>query len=148
MTTTEHDDEPRADLALLQSWRFTVSKRDAMLILQALGGRLAGDELDEARALGDRLTALRVRSIEAAAGNAAKLRENVERSAGRTIEQMLLGAELAHDRRLSGLTPGGSCRDPAPPLLTCHKCRHQQARREPHGALQTCARCGSTDVWL
>jgi hypothetical protein len=137
MTTTEHDDEPRADLALLQSWRFTVSKRDAMLILQSLGGRLAGDEQDEARALGDRLTALRVRSIEAAAGNAATLRANVERSAGRTVEQMLTGAELAHDRRLSGLTPGGSCRDS--PMVTCS---NSACRMRQRASNVECRHCG------
>jgi hypothetical protein len=56
--------EPRAEVMLSPSWVFRVYKRDADLILRALGGRLTADaELAQARELGDRLTALRAQGV-------------------------------------------------------------------------------------
>jgi len=45
---------------LLPIWRFTLGKRDALLVLKALGGRLTSEESRAAAAeLGDRLTVQR-----------------------------------------------------------------------------------------
>lgn len=53
--------KPSCDM--LVSWRFTVSKQDALLILKALGGRLSNpEEVAKAKELGDRLTTLRAAS--------------------------------------------------------------------------------------
>lgn len=61
MTDDEGGHRPQCDMMV--SWRFTVSKRDALLILKALGGRLVSDEeIVEAALLGDRLTVMRANS--------------------------------------------------------------------------------------
>lgn len=54
--------EPRAELFLTPAFVFRVHKRDAELILRALGGRMTERDHEPARELGDRLTALRERS--------------------------------------------------------------------------------------
>lgn len=53
-----HDDNngPNAHVELLPLWRFVLGRRDALLVLKALGGRLAEHEVAEASALCDRLT--------------------------------------------------------------------------------------------
>jgi hypothetical protein len=35
---------------------------------------------------------------------------------------------------------------PPAPLLTCHKCRHQQPRTTNN--VEKCNKCGSTEVWM
>lgn len=47
------------ELGMHVTWVFKLSKRDSLLVLKALGGRLSEDEVAEAKALGDRLTVLR-----------------------------------------------------------------------------------------
>jgi hypothetical protein len=90
-STNEHDDDsgPRSELHVVQLWEFKLNKRDAMLVLQALGLRVPLERADEARALGDRLTALRVREMENANNSVAGLRANLEKATGRTVEQIL-----------------------------------------------------------
>lgn len=41
------------------TWSFRLSKRDTLIVLKALGGRLKPEEVEEAKALGDRLAVLR-----------------------------------------------------------------------------------------
>lgn len=55
---TDEDDfaGPGAELYLVPVWVFRLGKRDSLLVLKALGGRLQANEADEAKALGDRLT--------------------------------------------------------------------------------------------
>lgn len=61
----DDDLEPSAELQLLPLWIFRLGPADSLLVLKALGGRLdparrdGGNEIDQARALGDRLTAMR-----------------------------------------------------------------------------------------
>ena len=51
------DGGPQSQLDLLPLWRFTLGKRDALLVLKALGGRLSRPpEIEDALELGDRLT--------------------------------------------------------------------------------------------
>jgi hypothetical protein len=42
-------------------WKFSLTGRQARLVLAALGGRLRPDQFEEARALGDELTLLRAK---------------------------------------------------------------------------------------
>jgi hypothetical protein len=53
----ERIDKPQ--LHLKPNWIFELNKFDTLLILKALGSRLAGDEFLRAKELGDRLTELR-----------------------------------------------------------------------------------------
>lgn len=54
------DDEdfggPEAEMHLVPIWVLRLNKRDALLLLKALGGLLKDKEIEEARQLGDRLT--------------------------------------------------------------------------------------------
>jgi hypothetical protein len=64
---------PQTSLRLVPAYLFEVPNDEMLLILKALGGRLASDEQREAaRLLGDRLTEQRARELE---NQAAKLRE-------------------------------------------------------------------------
>jgi hypothetical protein len=47
------------NVTLHVNWTFTLDKRDSLLMLKALGGRLKGPEVELAKSLGDRLTVLR-----------------------------------------------------------------------------------------
>lgn len=58
-TVEEQDDGPKAHVELVSLWRFVLGKRDALLVLKALGGRLTDAEQEQARELCDRLTLLR-----------------------------------------------------------------------------------------
>ena len=54
-----------ANMVQTSEWTFTVSNKEMLLILKALGGRLKDDEEDEqAMALGDKLTTLRIKELE------------------------------------------------------------------------------------
>lgn len=56
----DEGDGPAPHIHLEASWVFRLGKKDSLLVLKALGGRLANDvEEREAEALGDRLTLLR-----------------------------------------------------------------------------------------
>lgn len=46
------------------TWTFDTTAEDMLLILKALGGRLKGDEVAKAKALGDNLTRARARQLE------------------------------------------------------------------------------------
>jgi hypothetical protein len=50
---------PAPEVSYIPRWSFTLSKKDALLVLKALGGRLTDVEVKEAKELGDRLTELR-----------------------------------------------------------------------------------------
>ena len=51
------DEGPNSHIALIPLWQFTLGKRDALLVLKALGGRLANEqEIQAASELCDRLT--------------------------------------------------------------------------------------------
>lgn len=53
-------DGSKAECWLMPTWAFRLGKRDALLVLKALGGRLtSAADIADAKALGDRLTALR-----------------------------------------------------------------------------------------
>jgi hypothetical protein len=83
--------EPRAELMLAPSWLFRVYRRDAELILRALGDRLVTDEeRAQARDLGDRLTALRAQGIA----------------------QMNVGAQIAVDHMAAARAADGLTIDP------------------------------------
>jgi len=49
-----------AELGVTNIWMLTLRQRELMLVLKALGGRLTEAEIDEAAALGDKLTDLRI----------------------------------------------------------------------------------------
>lgn len=51
------------ELGMHITWVFKLSKRDSLLVLKALGGRLSEDEAADAKALGDRLTVLRANDV-------------------------------------------------------------------------------------
>jgi hypothetical protein len=61
----DEDIAPPAEIQLAPVWVLKLNASDAMLVLKALGGRLnpskrdGTNEIDQARALGDRLTAMR-----------------------------------------------------------------------------------------
>jgi hypothetical protein len=67
MNAPEHIEEPEdrpADIRLAPRWVFDLGVSDSLLVLKALGGRLdprgrSGNEVEQAKALGDKLTALR-----------------------------------------------------------------------------------------
>lgn len=46
------------------NWTFDTTNEDMLLILKALGGRLKGDEVSKAKALGDNLTRARANQLE------------------------------------------------------------------------------------
>lgn len=60
--TTEYDNQETPPnigsmLNLLPLWRFTLGRKESLLVLKALGGRLKTEgEIDSAQQLGDRLT--------------------------------------------------------------------------------------------
>ena len=59
---SEHAQPPKEEgpqLVMRTSWCFIVGKRDSLLILKALGGRLSEADVEPARDLGNRLTHLR-----------------------------------------------------------------------------------------
>lgn len=86
----DDDSGPRSEVRILQLWEFRLGRRDALLVLQALGGRLFdAEQLHAARELGDRLTALRVRELEQGARQGVGLRANLEKATGRTVEEIL-----------------------------------------------------------
>lgn len=70
------DDEaggPGAECYLVPLWVFRLGKRDSLLVLKALGGRLTSKEAEEAKELGDRLTRQRAnaaRDLQAGAERA------------------------------------------------------------------------------
>lgn len=55
----ELEPQSKPEVVLHHTWVFKLSKRDALLVLKALGGRLTDKDAPEAKALGDRLTVLR-----------------------------------------------------------------------------------------
>jgi hypothetical protein len=78
--------DPNAHLAISPTWVFQLGKRDTLLVLKALRGRLTDeDEVSAARELGDRLTRLRA-------------------AAGRDLLSNLESAEAAAngDRKIAG----------------------------------------------
>lgn len=84
------DDEPMAEFRLLQMWQFRVAKNDAMLILQALGGRLTSpDAIAAARELGDRLTALRIKETSDVVEHMDVLRARLETATGKTVDEIV-----------------------------------------------------------
>jgi hypothetical protein len=83
-------DEPKAELTGTTTWTFRVYNRDALLIMKALGDRLSTvEEVKEARELGDRLTALRIKHLEQSAETATRLREHLEGATGSTVDAIL-----------------------------------------------------------
>lgn len=48
----------------IDAWKFRVTSHDMVLILSALGGRLNNNQIEEAKALGDKLTAIRIKEME------------------------------------------------------------------------------------
>jgi len=86
--------EPKAEVMLSPSWVFRVYKRDAELIMRALGGRLqSAEDKAAARELGDRLTALRAQGIA----------------------QMNVGATISLDHMTSARVADGLPPDPLAP---------------------------------
>jgi hypothetical protein len=59
MSHDSDEQNPAPEVSYIPRWSFTLSKRDALLVLKALGGRLTDHEIKEAKELGDRLTELR-----------------------------------------------------------------------------------------
>lgn len=56
MTTDTDEFESGPETFMQPTWVFRLGKRDSLLVLKALGGRLSDDEKAEAEALCDRLT--------------------------------------------------------------------------------------------
>lgn len=66
MSSADNDDGPGAHVEPIVQWRFMLNKRDSLLVLKALGGRLATDEdRQAARELGNKLTLQRQASMRA-----------------------------------------------------------------------------------
>lgn len=59
VTQVDPPKEEGPQLVMRTSWCFILGRRDSLLMLKALGGRLTAVEVDDAKALGDRLTQLR-----------------------------------------------------------------------------------------
>lgn len=63
MNTTPQDDDlggHAPEVALQVSWQFRLGRKDSLLVLKALGGRLVTpEEVAAAKELGDRLTLMR-----------------------------------------------------------------------------------------
>ena len=69
---------PPSDTFMQVFWVFRLNKRDALLVMKALGGRLVSDqEQADAAALGDRLTLLRAQCAKEALHGYAKAEEAV-----------------------------------------------------------------------
>lgn len=59
-------------------WNFYVNPRELLLVLKGLGGRLEGDELKEAEALGDRLSRERINQTRNVMSSIDKLEKNLD----------------------------------------------------------------------
>ncbi len=79
MSTDDDHGAPGAETYLVPVWVFRLNKRDSLLVLKALGDRLTDAEVEEAKALGNRLTIHRA--------NAARdLIESTERAAAAALK--------------------------------------------------------------
>lgn len=74
--------EAGPEIVMHTTWVFKLNKRDSLLVLKALGGRLAEAERPEAEALDDRLTVLRAAQGAYYIGSLSKAAEAVARKQG------------------------------------------------------------------
>jgi hypothetical protein len=68
-----------ADIYLREQWAFTVTKREMLLILKGLGGRLKSKEdIADAEALGDHLTRIKIDALKSITDRLEKAMEESE----------------------------------------------------------------------
>lgn len=70
------------NVTVKMDWTMTLSTEELRLVLKALGGRLKPEEVGDAKALGDRLTALRAATTETTLKWNAKLLANLDEAGG------------------------------------------------------------------
>ena len=70
-----------AGLNLIPTWQCSMTTPEFRLVLKALGGRLAGSDVEAAKELGDRLAIIRANTTKTMVIEADKLLANIEAAA-------------------------------------------------------------------